>query len=196
MAVRKDGNGVANRFEYKVKRAGFKVGIGRELYSSPFIWLSVETEKNDRGGYQLKDKFAKFEVSEIGYENRKINRLIIVNSKTGEVVYKYGINNAKPETKKVVTKAKAEQKEQPKVEPKAVVTTTSTLPTANVSNGETLCKAFIKKHNIDKERFVEMRAEAIRQGLPVASKSFKEYTDSDYIELIGALENMFFKDVS
>ena len=36
-----------------MKRAGFNWGIGRELYTAPFIWLSVATVPNGKGGYRL-----------------------------------------------------------------------------------------------------------------------------------------------
>lgn len=62
------------------KRAGFKWGIGIELYTAPFIWLNVETEKNEKGKYQLKDKYAKFIVQSIDYaDNGIIKNLIIVD---------------------------------------------------------------------------------------------------------------------
>ena len=35
------------------KRAGFNVGIGRCLYTAPFIWLPVATVPNGKGGYRL-----------------------------------------------------------------------------------------------------------------------------------------------
>ena len=36
------------------KRAGFRWGIGRELYTAPFIWLEVATVQNPNGkGYRL-----------------------------------------------------------------------------------------------------------------------------------------------
>ena len=38
------------------KRAGFRWGIGRELYTAPFIWLEVATKKKENGrGYELND---------------------------------------------------------------------------------------------------------------------------------------------
>jgi hypothetical protein len=84
------------------KRAGFNVGIGRELYTSPFIWI---TPKEDMKPYNTKDidgnvanefypykkdNYSKnvyttktsFKVSEIGYDgNNIINRLIIIDNK-------------------------------------------------------------------------------------------------------------------
>lgn len=62
------------------KRACFNWGIGRELYSAPFIWISEEnaTIKQGRNGkFQCYDKFA---VEQILYdENRNIVALSIIN---------------------------------------------------------------------------------------------------------------------
>lgn len=70
------------------KRAGFKWGIGVELYSAPFIWLNIETEKNEKGKYQLKNKFAKFAVKSIDYaENGNIKDLVIIDE-SGNQLYK------------------------------------------------------------------------------------------------------------
>lgn len=71
------------------KRAGFKWGIGIELYTAPFIWINLETEKNTAGKYQLKNKFARFKVKSIGYTKDIISSLEIVDN-TGKVVYKLG----------------------------------------------------------------------------------------------------------
>lgn len=58
------------------KRACFNLGIGRELYTSPFIWIPASM------GY---NKYEKFEVKEIGYnDDREINMLVIVDSKGRE----------------------------------------------------------------------------------------------------------------
>lgn len=63
------------------KRAGFKWGIGIELYSAPFIWVSGE-------GNTLKNE--KYSVLEIGYsESGDINKLKIINTKTKQTVYQY-----------------------------------------------------------------------------------------------------------
>ena len=72
------------------KRACFNWGIGRELYTSPFIWISKEnctiTPKGDK--YTT---FDTFRVKEISYnDNGEINGLTIVNTKTNKVVYTMG----------------------------------------------------------------------------------------------------------
>ena len=69
------------------KRACVTVGIGRELYSAPFMWVSAQKcniqRKNDK--WICYDKFA---VTDISYsESREITGLTIVNQDSGEVVY-------------------------------------------------------------------------------------------------------------
>ena len=68
------------------KRACFSVGIGRELYTAPFIWVSIDKidicKKGDR--YVSYDKF---KVRDISYdENHEIEKLSIENQK-GKIVY-------------------------------------------------------------------------------------------------------------
>ena len=69
------------------KRACVSVGIGRELYSAPFIWVSAQKCKIQRRNDKL-ICYDKFSVSEISYsKDREITALSIVNSDTGEIVY-------------------------------------------------------------------------------------------------------------
>ena len=79
------------------KRACFNWGIGRELYTAPFIYVSADKmniyEKN--GKYATYDKFS---VEKIAYdENRQITGIAIKNQK-GERVFVY--NNTKKGDKK------------------------------------------------------------------------------------------------
>ena len=84
-----DGNEKKGEASDAFKRAGFKWGVGRELYTSPFTFAKVETEKNDRGQFVMKDKFARFNVAEIGYDGRTVSRLVITDNK-GSVVFSFG----------------------------------------------------------------------------------------------------------
>ena len=84
-----DGNEKKGEASDAFKRAGFKWGVGRELYTSPFTFVKVETEKNDRGQFVMKDKFARFKVAEIAYEGRSVSRLVITDNK-GAVVFSFG----------------------------------------------------------------------------------------------------------
>ena len=60
------------------KRACFNWGIGRELYTAPFIWVNID----DSETYQNKIKSSvKFNVKEITYDNNgRIDTLIIVDN--------------------------------------------------------------------------------------------------------------------
>lgn len=92
-----EGNEKKGEASDAFKRAGTKWGIGRELYTAPFIFLKVETEAVGKA-YKLKDKYQSFDVAEIGYdENRRINKLVIKDNK-GKTVFMYGAKQAdKPE---------------------------------------------------------------------------------------------------
>lgn len=75
------------------KRACFNWGIGRELYTAPFIWIPAErTEIQERGGkFCCNDHFS---VATIAYsDERVINSLSITNSKN-KVVYVMGTDNS------------------------------------------------------------------------------------------------------
>lgn len=72
------------------KRACFNWGIGRELYSAPFIWIPADKCNlyNKAGKMTCNDRF---EVTSIGYDdNGNINHLVIKNNKTQMVVYSMG----------------------------------------------------------------------------------------------------------
>ena len=80
------------------KRAATVVGIGRELYTSPFIWIGsdkVEITGNN-GKFYCRTEMR---VNLIEYdENRRVSKLEIVNSKTGAPVYRWMNKNAKTST--------------------------------------------------------------------------------------------------
>lgn len=70
------------------KRACFNWGIGRELYSAPFIWVSSEhadIKQGNNGKFQCYDKFI---VEQILYDDAKnIVALSIKNTKTNKRVF-------------------------------------------------------------------------------------------------------------
>lgn len=73
------------------KRACFNWGIGRELYSAPFIWISSDKCKIVQGRNGKLACYDRFAVESIEYdENRDITSLTIVNQQTHAVVYQYG----------------------------------------------------------------------------------------------------------
>ena len=70
------------------KRAGFKWGIGVELYTAPFIWINTET-KQEGYRWKLANPFVKYSVKSIEYDNDAISNLEIVDNK-GNTVYSMG----------------------------------------------------------------------------------------------------------
>ncbi len=75
------------------KRACFNWGIGRELYTAPFIWIPAgRIEIQERGGkFYCNDSFS---VATVSYnKEREINGLSIINGKY-KVVYVLGADNS------------------------------------------------------------------------------------------------------
>lgn len=82
------------------KRAGFNWGIGRELYSAPFVYIQLDkSEYLERNGKLTSN--AKFKVKDIAYdESRNIVKLVVVDSK-GKVRYTFG-GNTQQQTQETV----------------------------------------------------------------------------------------------
>ena len=90
------------------KRACFNWGIGRELYTAPFVWLQASDVNLIDGRNGKKTTYDKFSVDEIGYDEAgRINKLTISNTKTGKTVYSFG--KAKKADKKKDTPQTVEQ---------------------------------------------------------------------------------------
>lgn len=91
-----DGNEKKGEASDSFKRAGFNVGIGRELYTRLFYFANVPTKKNDKGKYELENKYEKFTVAEISTneETEKIEKIKIADSK-GKIVFSYGYSQSK-----------------------------------------------------------------------------------------------------
>ena len=98
--IQKEDVGVESRTEKEkgqasdaFKRACFNLGIGRELYTSPFIWIKLNSKETyqKNGSYRLKSK-VNFDVAEIDYEGDKISRLVIVDQ-NGRKRYDWSLDN-------------------------------------------------------------------------------------------------------
>ena len=72
------------------KRACFNWGIGRELYTAPFIWISADKCNVSTGKNGKPTTYDKFKVTRIEIKDKKIVALEIVNSKTKNIVYSFG----------------------------------------------------------------------------------------------------------
>lgn len=108
------------------KRACFNWGIGRELYTAPFIWFSAAKCKIENGKC-----YDKFKVEEIDYTGNVISKLVVKNTSTG-AFYKFGTDDAEKEKQE-------EDKMTEGLDDKA-------------SQAQLNCiSAICKKHNIDKD---------------------------------------------
>lgn len=142
-----DGNERKAEASDALKRAGFKLGIGRELYSAPMIFISAETEvvgKTPKGKdkYGLVNPFEKYSVSRIAYNDRReIAALQIVDSKNNNVfdwTLEKGQTHIKPTTATTSPDSNASKNEAAKEE-KSVTTQTTQ------SNGMTMEQALAYK---------------------------------------------------
>lgn len=72
------------------KRACFNWGVGRELYSCPFVWVNLAQNEWKSNAYGKSQPRIKFNVSEIAYDdNRNVSRLVIVDD-SGKVRFTFG----------------------------------------------------------------------------------------------------------
>ena len=66
------------------KRACFNWGIGRELYTAPFIWIKADACTALRNNNQRWQCYDKFEVEKIVIENKRIVAIAIRNVNSGK----------------------------------------------------------------------------------------------------------------
>lgn len=84
------------------KRACFNWGIGRELYTAPFIWIADKSYIKTKADGK-KTVSEKFKVKKISIDNGIITELLIVDSKN-KIVFTYSNSiNKKDDTKKNLT---------------------------------------------------------------------------------------------
>ena len=77
------------------KRACFNWGIGRELYTAPFIWISGHTVQKKKKKYVPEKSYDRsLRIAELESENGVICKLIL-KEQSGKVVFSYGTNVAK-----------------------------------------------------------------------------------------------------
>ena len=150
------------------KRACFNWGIGRELYSAPFIWIPGDPQKL---------KYEKFRVLEIGYdENREINKLAIAD-KSGVVVYKYGNVTVKTAQMKTETPPADGLKPGEKMN----------LPQAGSWNPKNAIGLFCKRVGLKLADFASLRAALIAGGI-VKDIPSGELSPVDFDVLCKAME--------
>ena len=73
------------------KRACFNWGIGRELYTCPFVWINLDSNEWKMTTAGRKQPLVRFSVKEIEYQDNKVCRLVIVDDR-GRERFSYGTN--------------------------------------------------------------------------------------------------------
>lgn len=80
------------------KRACVNWGIGRELYTSPFIWIKGHTAKD--GNRFVTDGYDReLRLSRIEYDSSRNVSVLVIKDKTGKAIYTYGEVGAKKSTR-------------------------------------------------------------------------------------------------
>lgn len=125
------------------KRACFNWGIGRELYTAPFIWIPSESctiKPKGQGTFACYDRFR---VAEMTVEVGKITSIAIANdSMKGAIVYRYGqsAQEAPRRTEAAKPASKTAKKEKPAEKPTAAPLDDTQVATLN---------AIITKNNLN-----------------------------------------------
>ena len=104
------------------KRACFNLGIGRELYTAPFIWIPKELvtiRKDDKG---KNTTYEKFSVRSITIEGGKIVQLEIQNDTRKCIAYTYGTKkqNSNAPAKNEQATVQNQQKQAPAKTPEEI----------------------------------------------------------------------------
>ena len=76
------------------KRAGFNWGIGRELYTGPFIWIQLDKSEvyQKNGSYYPNIKFS---VKDIDYNEQKEIKMLVIQDNHDHVRYVFGTTKEK-----------------------------------------------------------------------------------------------------
>ena len=147
-----EGNQKKGEASDAFKRAGFRWGIGRELYSSPFIFVKVPT-KPKGSNFELEDRFQTFEVKEIQYAERKISGLLIVDNK-GQEWFRFGMA-----AKRCQGSAKSEPAPQPEPITAPKMATPEQIRIITSYASPDVCEAMMNKYGTDLERLTYANAE-------------------------------------
>ena len=183
------------------KRACFNWGIGRELYTAPFVWISAKdcNIKENRGKLACYDRFT---VKGIGYTDGVITGLQIKNQATGKVCYSWGeINEEAPD------KPEQPDDEPPEVKPiisdaPGNVETSNKLPDNAKNDKPTPIANFIRNEICDIQEKVGLKsyqearkqvfdfADALVESGAVQAFSWKTITMNEAKNLFSAIRKL------
>jgi hypothetical protein len=180
------------------KRACFNWGIGRELYTAPFVWIPAKecNLKESKGRLTCFDRFT---VKGIGYTDGVITGLEIKNQATGKICYRWGeINEEAPEkpeqpdeepaeVKPIIPDAAAQVTVSPKIpDAKAPNPVEAFLKTAMKGLREVRGISIAENNKLFKEQF-----DALIKAKLAPDKKLSEYTMEEAEALIQAMYTNF-----
>lgn len=156
------------------KRACSRLGIGRELYTSPQIWAEVATVQDSRGNWALKDRDAKYVVTNIEYDkpSRTIIALTICNAKTGVCVFDWTLPQNEA-MKKKMNKITANQTAEASQSSASVAEVSANNTTAD--SAVSILNELVLKNGIDPEEFTLTE---LKFNIGLMAKKSKEKTHS------------------
>lgn len=137
------------------KRACFNIGIGRELYTAPFIWIAKTDLKNHEqrnGKWTSNDKFS---VSKMTVSDGIITALVIKDISTGKQVYSFGLKSKeeiKEETKAFIAEKTA----------KKTITASEAMTLENMCESDSINPDYINK-SYKVTNFMELTPEQYAQ---------------------------------
>ena len=181
------------------KRACFNWGIGRELYTAPFIWIKEKdcNIKESKGRLVCYDRFT---VKGIGYTDGVITGLEIKNQATGKVCYKWGeINEEAPEKPEQPDDEPPAPPAPPRPAENGVVSTSPTLPGTPPRTPETeYLLAAMKQLREDRQvtaaenkRLFKKQHEDLINARMAPNKDIQEYNLEELKALIDAMYKNF-----
>lgn len=91
-----EGNQKKGEASDAFKRAGFKWGIGRELYSAPFIFIPAEKMRITQSGNGKFRTYDTFSVEKISYSNKRVSGICIRNDMTDKRCFVWYETNENP----------------------------------------------------------------------------------------------------
>lgn len=162
------------------KRAGFNWGIGRELYTAPFIYIQLqdsEVKQGNGGKWQAASSFV-LSVHSIEYNDAREIKSLVLKDRNDNVRHTYGSKAAKKEEKPVpVSKLAETQKTSPaKVE-------VQEHPMTPKERVESLCRLL----RITVAQFGELYAKLQAEG-KVPNKKTAELMPSEWQALIPLMQ--------
>ena len=180
------------------KRACFNWGIGRELYTAPFIWIKGEDcniKKETFNGRETVKCNDRFTVHGIGYTDGVITGLEIKNQKTSKICFRYGVINETAPEKPENPEDEAEEKEIRQDAPADVKTTDKVPPTSGAEYMKDIINSVKEKKKIktyaEAKGLVLVWTESLIKSGAVEPIDLAKVTVDEAVNLENAIKDTF-----